>query len=148
MKTKTMLLAILLGMSSIAFGQGYLGIGTGMSAHAWTMNLETGFRNKYSVFEFEVKAAPISQSVNEPGVFSLKAGYPIAFKKTDLLVIPMAEYAYMLYSQDVSKTVTYQNGWKMGAGLRLQVYHLFVQADYVGRPYLQAGIIAIFRNRQ
>jgi len=148
MKTKLLFFAILLGMSGIVYGQGYLGMGTGTSKHAWTMNLQTGFRNKFSVVEFEVKAAPISRSVSEPGVFSFKAGYPIAFRNTDILLIPMAEYAYMLYSQDEFKTATYQNGWTMGAGIRLQANHLFVQADYIGTPYLHVGIIAEFKKRQ
>ena len=147
MKTKIVLLAMLLGMSGIAFGQGYLGIGTGMSKSAWTMNLETGYRAKNILAEFEVKAAPIARSVNEPGVFAFKAGYPITFKNTDFMVIPMAEYAYMLYSQDMFKTSTYQNGFKMGAGVRLQTNHIFLQADYVGAPYLHIGIIAEFKNR-
>lgn len=143
MKKYLLMAALLFVAGAATRAQGYLGIGTGDCHNTWIANLQGGYQAKHFVTELEIKMAPISQQVNRPAVFAAKAGYPVNLT-SNWLVVPYLQYSYQYYSADIAKTATWQNGFKAGAGIRLQHGNVFVQADHFKDNYFCIGVIKSF----
>lgn len=140
MKKYLLMAALLFAAGTATQAQAYLGIGTGTCHNTWIINLQGGYQAKHFIAELEMKAPPISQQVNRPAVFAAKAGYTVNLKN-NWLVVPYLQYSYQYYSADGFKTVTWQNGCKTGAGVRLQHGNVFVQADHIKDNYFCIGVI-------
>lgn len=143
MKKYLLLAVVLFITATVTHAQGYLGIGTGANRNVWIVNMQGGYQAKHFAFELEVKVPPVSQQVSNPMVAAAKAGCPINLQDGWQLM-PYLQYGYHYYSADIAKTATWQNGFKAGAGIRLQYKNVFVQADHFKENYFCFGIIKNF----
>ncbi len=125
-----------------------MGFGAGTNSFkSAVINLYGGCQLKHVVLEVEMKAPPIDMNVADPATMSFKAGYEFMLAD-NLAFLPQIEAAYLKYSSDEVKGITWQNGWKAGVSARLRWGHLFAQADYAGTANLCFGICAQLKSRQ